>query len=362
MNRTLRMDPRIEIRVPSFELLRVVAMAMIVLHHFLVHILWPSEPGMVASGDLLPGLAFANAFIVVGVNLFVMISGYFSILLSWQSFFRLWLCVLFYQVLLIGGYELYTIHAGIEGVSWRVVFLPLVLFSKGGYWYLTYYFVLMLFSPLLNKALRRMNLYVLRQCVAVLVVFTCYSGFVLGNSNPDGYNAIQFFFLYVMGHYAGREPYIAEMKRSRFIQLFLIGSLLYGLFTALLAARGYIGSEYPRKLFAYNNPVVLLTSFALFCWFSRLDIRHRIVNWIAASMLGVYLIQESSLGKVVYEKMATLFASEGFSAEFIGLLCANFAGLFVVTILIDQLRKLICTPLTDKLVSLIPEQFQTRFQ
>ena len=68
------------IRQSNFELLRIVAMLLIVAHHFLI-----------ATGRLdyrsgtLRGGELVNSFCVVGVNCFILISGYFGI--KWHGCF-----------------------------------------------------------------------------------------------------------------------------------------------------------------------------------------------------------------------------------------------------------------------------------
>lgn len=79
-------------RKSNIELLRIVAMAMIVVYHVIIH-------GIAPTGILpktIPPMLCAP--VIFGVNLFVLISGYFGIKLSWRSFLSLMYIIAFYKL------------------------------------------------------------------------------------------------------------------------------------------------------------------------------------------------------------------------------------------------------------------------
>lgn len=73
-------------RKSQFEAIRIVAMIMIVCHHIVLHI---------CNKDI-PGFNILNCICISGVNLFVLISGYFLIKLRWEGVLNLVSTVLFY--------------------------------------------------------------------------------------------------------------------------------------------------------------------------------------------------------------------------------------------------------------------------
>lgn len=266
----------------------------------------------------------------------------------------------FYVAIASIGYEYYSQTHGLPGLTRKILLLPFALFSKSGYWFSGSYFALMLLSPVLNAALNYLELRQLRQVVLLLTFFTCYSGYMLGNTNPSGYNTMQFLYLYIIGYYIGKEPRIGSVPRNLYLIGFFILSAAYGSYTAWLALHGKM-TDYDLHIFAYNNPIILLASLALFCYFRCLRFENRAVNWVAASMLGVYLLQESKLGYLFYHTMAERFQQRGFTPSFFGILCLTFFGLFALTLLLDQLRKKLCTPLSGYIASLIPNKFHPDF-
>lgn len=353
MDKTFDMQPLV--RSSNFELLRIVAMSMVVIHHFIVHILAPAMP---EGGGI---LSFANTFVICGVNLFVMISGYFQIKLSWSSLLKLWLFVGFYVVIALIGYEYYALEHHTTELSWKCLALPFALFSKSGYWFVSCYFVLMIFSPIFNIALSNMSLKTLRKCILILTFFTCYSGFVMANSaNPTGYTAVHFFYLYVLGNYVRKEPMLKNYDKRVCLLLFVCTVLGYGVISGLIANFPALHPYYPR-LFAYNNPIIIFASISMFCFFRHLDLKNKFINQIAASMLGVYILQESDLGQIFYENVSFQISKNGFSMHYFILLALTFIGLFVGVVFIDQIRKALCNPLARWIDAVIPQKFQLNF-
>lgn len=344
-------------RESNLELLRIVAMSMIVIHHFIVHILWPAHP---TSGSNEPVLAFFNVLFICGVNLFVMISGYFQIKLSWRSMIRLWLFIVFFIALTLVAYQLYALQYDLANLSWKQFLLPFTIFSKSGYWFLGSYFALMLFSPVLNAAQGAMSLRTMRQSMLLLTFFTCYSSFLLGNSDQYGYGIFHFIYLYLAGYYVRQEPWFKRIRGRVYLIVFFSICVVYGLFAAWLVFRENLVT-YNFKLFGYNNPVVLITTLCLFCFFIKLKLKSRFINRIAESILGVYLLQESRLGYILYGKMEVLFQQSGFTLRFFGLLLLTFLALFCVAFLLNLLRKKICNPLENYIILHIPQKLHLNF-
>ena len=92
---------QIKQRLSNMELARIIAMLMIVIGHFLL------EYGLWNGSSFIDRTDISNpvtsciyvilyGFCVIGANVFILISGYFSIHLSWRSFLSYcFLCVFF---------------------------------------------------------------------------------------------------------------------------------------------------------------------------------------------------------------------------------------------------------------------------
>ena len=188
------------IRESNFELLRLVCMLFIVLHHFIqaVYINYPSyfENRFTDPSPII--LTFFGTFALVGVNVFVLISGYFSIRPKWSNFWPFYIQLAFY------AFVFYILHMILDGVPlnrWLVYYTIMPISHNQGLWFVPTYFGLYLLSPLLNKALDNMSKRELLYFIVFLSVINLWFGFFcqLKEMNNTGYNLMNFVYLYVIG-------------------------------------------------------------------------------------------------------------------------------------------------------------------
>ena len=103
---------RIKQRESNIELLRLVIMAFIVLHHFIFHGLGLYRYLALGASPLLSGsqidcALIVDSFLIAAVDVFILISGYFSIKLKASSFVKLFSIVSFFAIVGFCNY-LYT--------------------------------------------------------------------------------------------------------------------------------------------------------------------------------------------------------------------------------------------------------------
>ena len=97
------MTNTIKERNSSFELLRIIAMIFIIFHHFSVHGGFAFLPNDLSLNRV--WIDFISMFGKVGVNLFVLISGYFLItkdgpLFDIKRLLKLWLPMILYSLII----------------------------------------------------------------------------------------------------------------------------------------------------------------------------------------------------------------------------------------------------------------------
>ena len=136
-------------RDPRFESLRICAIVFVVTHHVLLF-------GIDGCGYLSPFVAdtkgvtcvVANSVVVTGVNLFVMISGWFGIRRIWRPFVRLVVeCGVFGVVALVLSLCLYD-HWPIAHVDGNFSLERLCQSVKfTNWWFITHYLMLVLVAP-----------------------------------------------------------------------------------------------------------------------------------------------------------------------------------------------------------------------
>ena len=132
----------------NMELLRLIAMVFVVTVHLLDKghslvdpIKEPSASAYIAW--------LLESFTIMSISLFILISGYFLVgrPFSVKRLAKLESQVLFYSILITLGFKILT-DVNIDFETWLYSFLPV---TSDFYWYVTMYFGMYLFSPVLNK-------------------------------------------------------------------------------------------------------------------------------------------------------------------------------------------------------------------
>lgn len=178
-------------RSSNFELLRLVAIFLITMHHLTINnvdVCGYNHPYSL-SQDGWVGVVI-NSTSIIGVNLFVLISGWFGIRRIWGNIIRLVLDVLLLGLINIAACSLlFGYTPTFEEMTTTCSF-----FNN---WYVVHFIILIMLSPLLEAALRNMELKPLAISWMMLAIITVYFGWRKGILNPNGYNAFNFIFLYI---------------------------------------------------------------------------------------------------------------------------------------------------------------------
>ena len=288
-----------KVRESNLELLRIVAMLLIVMHHLIAHgmrnvgyLPYPLEE--ICLDKQIPFIAL-NAFTVIAVNCYVLISGYFGINPTWKKLWNLFAICAFYSV---GHYLVYALLNDTFSIKTFVYsFLP---FSHNqGLWFVTCYIGLFLISPLLNAAVSYLNEKKKTEWFKVLgglAIITFYFGYLWRTElNHNGYNLLNFIFLYMIGRYLNvKNKFIQKKYKGSY---FFISYFVCTLITASLGIFFLLCKGTSDYLFywawRYNSPFVILGAVSLFMFFNSLTIRKKWINYIAASTFSVYLIHEN---------------------------------------------------------------------
>lgn len=290
-------------RQSNMELLRIVAMLMIITLHYL------------DKGNVLPAFAqmstpnhylawLTEAFCFTSVNLYVLISGYFlcTSKFTFKKLFLLWAQIIFYSWV-IGSILLLTGMAG-EGATsfYELIFLAFPV-TAGHYWFATVYVLLFGIFPFANAGIAKMNKKQHRACIAVLLVIFSLWNTVLPMTIPmadnEGMDIAWFLTVYVIAAYLRKYPEDLKCKRWKYAAgYFLFCGLTFGFGFLLLGVDRIVGKlgGYATNWYAYNSLPVLLGSVCLFIAFIKTDIKNvkigKAINTVAGATFGVYLIHE----------------------------------------------------------------------
>lgn len=259
-------------RESGMELLRIVAMSMILCGHFMTH-------GLAHTVRNTQLYFILEPLFICGVNLFFLISGWYGIRFSLKGFVKIIVLTAFFVAVNL----ILCVTAGVD-IGWKTV-TDLFLFpvSRSGYWFMMVYTALLIVAPILNSAMRHMER---RQFIAVVILltfFNCYSCAIGGNYvSYNGYSFMQGVWLYcvaaLLRHY---EPLFLSVRPWVYILLFM----------------AFTGCNMYWHRFEYNSVLVAVPSVALFFAFAHLRFRNKAVNSIASASLGTYLLQDGMFGR-----------------------------------------------------------------
>ena len=96
--------------------------------------------------------------------------------------------------------------------------------------------------------------------------------------------------MYIIGH-ALNEFKISENFKKR---LFLLGYVFLSLILAIVMTicLGKINGESEFHLLGYNNPLIILSSVSLFCFFSKFKYYNNKINFLLSGTFGIYLFHQ----------------------------------------------------------------------
>lgn len=303
-----------EKRQANFELLRIVAMLMIIILHYL------NKGGLLAdyAADR-TGVNYAahlaEAFCIVAVNCYVLLSGYFLAESAWKPGRVVSLAgqILFYSVLIpVVLLFLGVAPAGSLSVyDWLNYVVPV---ETEHYWFATAYLILYVLAPFLAAGVKSMEKRTLQIVIAMLVCYFSVWKSVLPvkfATDRYGYDYGWFLCLFLIAAYV-RLYGIPFLEKRRNALLFYAGMSL-GIF-GLMAVVGLAAEKVPALAYyvdmpvTYNHILCLAGAVGLFMSFRDLKLPEgraaAVIRRLAPYTFGVYLLHEHLL--VRYEWMRWL--------------------------------------------------------
>lgn len=286
---------------------------------------------------------FLEQLCVVGVNVFVLISGWFGIRPTVKGGISVLYQVFFYGLLVM----CIGLVIGLPVPKEDMVRL---LWLGGYYWYMPAYLGLYAFSPVLNTYMEHATPRIQLGVLSFFFVFEFLFGWLtkLGTYNA-GFSFISFIGLYLLaGFVRNHSRTIRQWGPSRHISLFLILTLLSGV-VAFLDYK-YLGGRFEHT--AYSSPFVISASLFLLLAFANAPFQNKVVNWIASSVFSIYLVQMHPMVMPYFQQaMGDAFHRMG-GAFYILYALGVAIAMGMVCVLVDKIRivswQAICKSFLDK--------------
>ena len=284
-----------DIRKSNYELLRIVAMVMIIAHHLALHTEWSLNVGETVSLDYL-WIRFILMGGKLGVNIFVLISGYFlsqKSRITIKKTFSLWTTILFYSVACyFVGICIGTVKFSIFGLV--KCFAPV---TTVGWWYATTYFVLFLLSPYINILVSHLEKKEYRGILLLMLIIWSIIP-TITNYTWENNDLTWFVFVYLIGGYIRKFGLFENLSTGKNVVGAIVAVLMEFVVATIFdffSLSGLIYGVSNRNYFyEMNHITALCTSVMIFLCFSRINIKNnRIINCIAITTFGIYLLHDN---------------------------------------------------------------------
>jgi len=374
-NKNIVIKEKSKIRNSSFELLRIILMILIILSHILYFT------------KSLPKLGKKNYKKIINNNyiflrivsnngkfsdiIFIMISGYFSIKnLDFH----------YYKFILIAS-ETYTYHYFILFISNKLKslyknisikkkgskYLPLL--TSSGHWFAQNYLLLLIFMPFINSGLLSLSHQKYKTLIILIIIFYCIFNGALKffNLKTNTLNTTRFLRLlmpYIIGGYI--KCYDLKYKlfwKTSGIILFILTFILEFIFEKLAIYYGnytWISIQEELSLNLYSL-LPILSSIGIICLFKDIEIYNKIINFISASVFGIYLIHgNGNIAPFLYNvwyKTKDYNENQFFMHYFIKTIL-----IFSISLIIDIIRRFTIGFIIEIILKLLIKKFKNKFK
>ena len=341
--------PSEKARESNIELFRIVAMLLIVAHHFVVNSGLMAENGLIYNNPF----SWRSLFLLVfgawgkiGINCFVLITGYFMCMskITVKKFIKLFLEIMFYKIVInsifwITGYEVFSL-----GEFLKVIIPIRAVYNDFLNAFLLFYLLIPFLSILVQHLKEKQHVLLILWCGFTYV----FLGTVPGLSVMMNYVS-WFSVLFVIVSFIRLYPKRIYQNRGFWLRLTIIFALLC---VISVVACTWLSAKTNRNL-AYrfvsdsNTFLAVAVGVCAFMFFKNLSIGYsKFINTAAASAFGVVLIHGNSDTMRRWLWVDTLDVIGHYNSAFMPLYAVScVAAIYIVCTLIDQLRmKLIEKP------------------
>ena len=273
-------------RNSSVELLRILSMLTIVGVHYwgccgTLDKISPKD----SSYEVMKVLELLFSY---GVNIFVIITGYFMIdrmEVNFRKAFDLLWQIAFYGSILFFVSVAISINSFSLGGLLKSIF-PIL---GGLRWFVKAYIILYVLAPYINRLLNSTSQKSHRLLIVILCLLFSVWPFLLPYPPVDdyGFGYSNFIVLYVIAGYL--KKYVQQIHVGKCLAFFVVSS-------SLLFFLMHVETNLPvlvtmkTMALAHNSPIKLVACFSLFLMFVRMTWYNKAVNILAASAFSVYVI------------------------------------------------------------------------
>lgn len=327
-----------KVRNSSFEVLRIVAIIFIVLSHLSWH--GYADSSFVYSyidnafnRDLLRCLNLGN----LGVDVFVMISGYFLIesnRVFLKKVLKLFTLTWFYGIIITVSVTVLGVGGGASEII-KMASFPLVF---GSNWFVTVYLILYTFHPYIN----RMLMYSKTMKPFIIIMALCFIWWVFPYTflfRKDNYcnPVIAFFIMYVIGAYL---RLYGEQLHKKTVNIVLLVCIVGWIGLPIMAEISKVQYVMNHVTYFYStiSLITIVLAACLVLAASRISITSMNINWLATFVFPIYLISDNYWIRIyIYD---SIFHCKNYAdSAYLPLTIVGQAAIIIIVCIITDLAR-----------------------
>lgn len=314
-------------RQSNFELCRLASILLVML----VHTTYTTLGSNICFGVLL-----LEGFSIIGVNVFVMLTGYFSTSPKKSNLINLAFICLFWMIVRVG-----ILYAFGEPLKFKYAF-----FITSSNWFIPSYIGLLFLTPMLNSFCDSANKRSLVGGAIILIVLEIWFNWlpptpVVKWGIQNGYSVLSFAILYLLAR-AIRLYGLPNWFKKASPLIYVGCSVVFAIMMYTLINTGHDSPRIVKWCAAYSNPIVILSSVAFLMMFEQIKIQSKFINHIAKSTLAVLLGHSAIF--FLYQKQFIYIYNHFSGIKVVYYWALAITIVFCASIAIDQLRILLYSP------------------
>ena len=363
-------------RNSSFELLRIILMIFIALSHIIFYTknlpkLDKKNYTKVINNNYIFLRMISNNG-KIGDILFSMMSGYFSIKRLDFHYYKFILIIsetyTYHYLFLFISNKLKLKYKDIEPLKQLNGSIHLPLITKLGHWFAQNYLLILIFMPFINSGLLSLSHNKYKTLVILIIVFySILKGIVNAFKIPSTIFNVNLFIKLLMPYIIGGYIRIVDLEYKLFWK---IGGIIFFLFTFIfefifdkLAVYYndffWISLQNELSLCIYSI-LPILSSIGIMCSFKEIEIYNKIINFISASVFGIYLIHANkNIAPFLYNAW---YKTNDYNENnfFIRYFYKTFM-IFIGSLIIDIIRRFTIGLLIEKTLQFFIKKYKNEF-
>lgn len=281
------------------------------------------------------GMILQQGIGIVAVDVFVLISGWFSIKAKTLS-----ICSFIFQIAFLKCLSL-VIMLFLGKIQFnKETITELLMLNPGQGWFIKAYLLLYILSPVLNKFSENTQPKIFSNVLIAYWVFLFLFGWITESTTyiNNGYSIVSFIGLYLLGRYAKiYQPKWSDYSAKKYLSVYIIS---VAFFCSTIFIAGLFKLRHTDliawKFCSYISPLTVIGAMSLLLCFSKIKLPYnKWINICGKSCFSVYLLHAMwGYWFDVLKRIDSLFGGLNYIIVLFAFLLAVYLG----CILLDQLR------------------------